>query len=174
MHYKKVCTIVQRTMSNILAFCKSSVFTILHETVYPGSHKSCSKPFFIKKPTIQSNSRLSHPFPFGILVLKYTRKDYILHEKILYVLMITSLFLLSACGSSSTSSNPESKTILSNHETESLSAESQALPETESALPDNQSDDSTLSDSADSLDDLTRQAEELAATSEKNHRRRTI
>lgn len=157
-------------MSNILAFCKSSVFTILHETVYPGSHKSCSKPFFIKKPTIQSNSRLSHPFPFGILVLKYTRKDYILHEKILYVLMITSLFLLSACGSSSTSSNPdstESKTILSNHETESLSAESQALPETESALPDNQSDDSTLSDSADSLDDLTRQAEELAATSEK-------
>lgn len=91
-------------------------------------------------------------------------------KKILYVLMTTSLLLLSACGSSAASSNSEStesETTLSNSETESLSTENQVLPETESTLPNDQSDDSTLSDSADSSDDLTRQAEELAATFEK-------
>ncbi len=91
-------------------------------------------------------------------------------KKTLYVLMITALLLLSACGSSATSSDPESaepETTLSNSETESLYTENQSLSEPESALPDDQFNDSTLPDSSDSLDDLTRQAEELAASSEK-------
>lgn len=100
-------------------------------------------------------------------------------KKILYVLMITSLLLLSACSSNAASSNPEStesETTLSNSEVESLSPETQALSETESALPDDQADDPTFlgnssNDSAsvptDPLDDLNRQAEELADSSEK-------
>lgn len=85
-------------------------------------------------------------------------------KKILYVLMLTPLLLLSACGSSANSSNPkstESETTLSNSETDSVSSESQTSSNTESALSDDQPDDST-----DSLDDLTRQAKELASSSD--------
>lgn len=91
-------------------------------------------------------------------------------KKILYVLMITSLLSLSACGGTSTSSDPESTELeatLSNSETESSSAEEQPLSETTSSLPNDKTSDSTSLDSTDSLDDLTRQAEELAASSEK-------
>lgn len=91
-------------------------------------------------------------------------------KKILYVLMITSLLLLSACGSSATSSDPEStepETILSNSETESLPSENQALSEPEPTLSDDQSNDSTSTAPSDSLDDLMREAEELAASSKK-------
>lgn len=91
-------------------------------------------------------------------------------KKILYVLIITSLLSLSACGSTSTSSDQEStelESTLSNSETESSPAEDQSLSETASVLPDDRSNDSTSLDSTDSLDDLTRQAEELAASSVK-------
>lgn len=89
--------------------------------------------------------------------------------KLIYALMITFLLSLSACGSTSTSSDPEfteSDSALTNFETESLPVEDPSLSETAPALPDNEPDDSTSLDSTNSLEDLNRQAEELADSSE--------